>query len=209
MSPTTALPRPTATLVNEFLDEWHQSPKMEHYRFQERSIELLFNSLCPQNTDIEQILLKVSVLNDFYSTQIFGTYPVAKHILSIQTDTRLAQGDHSLVDAMASVSINGKARNFYSFASKYCSHHRPKDFAIFDFFVEKLLCEYQATDRFGAFSKRELRSYPTFIQAIKGFRTHYQLESFSLREIDIFLWLAGKRWFPRSYGKPVRAKAGT
>ena len=38
------------------------------------------------NTDICEILLKVSVLNDFYSTNIFGTYKVAENIQNLKID---------------------------------------------------------------------------------------------------------------------------
>ena len=41
------------------------------------------------NTSIENILIKCSVLNDFYSTNIFKVYPVAVHILDLDIDDRL------------------------------------------------------------------------------------------------------------------------
>jgi hypothetical protein len=31
---------------------------------------------------------------------------------------------------------------------------------------------------------------------------HYALKRFSWRQIDVFLWLAGKDSFPRKYGNP-------
>ena len=73
------------------------------------------------------ILLKVAALNDFYSTNIFSVYPVAKHILSLNIDDRLMTGDVALVSDIQKVTINGVEKNFYSFATKYCSHHRPLD----------------------------------------------------------------------------------
>ena len=56
-----------------------------------------FFELIPKNEDISDILLKVATLNDFYSTNIFSVYPLAKHILSIDIDERLRQGDVALV----------------------------------------------------------------------------------------------------------------
>ena len=173
--------------------------ELENYRLQEASLALLFHSFCPENDKIEHVLLKVSALNDFYSTNIFDTYSVAKHILSKQIDARLKAIDYSLVNEIAMISLKGKPRNFYSFASKYCSHHKPDRYPIYDSYVEKMLTHYEAEDKFGGFDKAELKSYERFIQIIEKFRLFYGLEKYSLREIDNFLWLAGKEWFPRNY----------
>lgn len=159
---------------------------------------LLFREFCPRNTDIVHILLKVSALNDFYSTNIFDTHAVARHIAHAQVDERISEGDPSLVNELANVTIGGKTRSFYSFASKYCNHHNPNAFPIYDSYVEKMLCYFQAKDSFGKFRKADLRDYRHFVSAIHGFRLHYGLDKFSLREIDIYLWLAGKDSFRRS-----------
>ena len=102
-------------------------------------MDKLFFTLCPENTDMSDILLKVAALNDFYSINIFSVYPVAKHILSLGIDDRLKTGDVALVSDIQRVTINGVEKNFYSFATKYCSHHRPLDFPIYDSYVEKVL----------------------------------------------------------------------
>ena len=81
----------------------------------------------PSNEEISDILLKVATLNDFYSTNIFSVYPVAEHILSLKIDERLRQGDVTLVNEIQNVTINGVTRKFYSFSTKYCSHHNPKN----------------------------------------------------------------------------------
>jgi hypothetical protein len=41
----------------------------------------------------------------------------------------------------------------------------------------------------------------SFVQIIMAFQKFYGLGNFSLRQIDIFLWLAGKEIFPRTYSK--------
>jgi hypothetical protein len=192
--------RPTSVLATEYLHQWNNSERLENYRLQEASLSLLFRSFCPDNTKIEHVLLKVSVLNDFYSTNIFDTYSVARHIVERDIDERLVSGDESLVNEIAQVPVRGKTKNFYSFASKYCSHHKPTSYAIFDSFVEKMLLHYKAVDSFGDFSKSDLRDYSQFMGIIVSFRGFYKLEQLSLRDIDIFLWLAGKECFPRKYG---------
>jgi len=179
---------PTSDLLSEYLTKWEQ---LENYRLQEASLGLLFHSLCPENKKIEHVLLKVSALNDFYSTNIFDTYSVAKHILTTDIDDRLKKDDHSLVNDIAQISIKNKTINFYSFASKYCSHHKPTSYPIFDSFVEKMLLHFKSADNFDTFDKVDLKSYGRFIKVIRSFQSFYNLDKFTLREIDIFLWLAG------------------
>jgi hypothetical protein len=189
-------PRPEASLISECLTQWST---LENYRLQEESLGLLFRDFCPLNERIEHVLLKVSALNDFYSTNIYDTYSVAKHILDQNVDARLEATDLTLVNSIARVSLKGKVKNFYSFASKYSSHHKPKDYPIFDFYVERMMLHYRATDAFAAFSKDDLREYPKFIAVIREFRRFYGLEAFSLKEVDVFLWIVGKEFFKRSY----------
>ena len=110
------IPTPSKEQVECYLAKWDQ---LENYTLQEEALDKLFFQLCPVNTDITDILLKVTALNDFYSTNIFSVYPVAKHILSLEIDPRLKAGDVTLVDDIKVITINGKERNFYSFASKY------------------------------------------------------------------------------------------
>jgi len=193
-------PKPSQSLLARYLGKWQQ---LENYRLQEDSLSLLFKKLCPKNKALEHILLKVSTLNDFYSTNIFDTYSVAKHILKKNIDVKLKSNNYSLVNDLAKVEIRGKVRNFYSFASKYCSHHKPDAFPIYDSFVELMLLHYQSASNFAAFKKHELKDYSRFIEIVRGFRKFYKLEKFTLREIDVFLWLAGKEYFPRNYKRGI------
>ena len=136
---------PNQSIVKSYLDIWET---LENYTLQESSLSLLFNTLCPNNTEIESILLKVSALNDFYSTNIYDTTTVSKHILECDIDLRLADGDISIVNEIAPVEIKGKVRNFYSFASKYCSHHNPEIYPIYDSYVEKMLMHFKKRDKY-------------------------------------------------------------
>lgn len=187
---------PTPEIVNQLLTEWQS---LNNYVLQEKSLALLFNTFCPQNTNIEHVLLKVSALNDFYSTNIFNKYAVARHIISLNIDPLLANSDKALVNMLALVPIGGKVRNFYSFASKYCSHHRSADYPIYDQYVEKMLMHFGKVDRFLKFTKPELKQYERFLEIILAFRNHYGLTGFSLRQIDVYLWLGGKKAFPPKY----------
>ena len=61
---------------------------MENYVNQEKALNKLFFDLCRRNDNIEDILIKCSTLNDFYSTNIFDIHSVAKHILELNIDSR-------------------------------------------------------------------------------------------------------------------------
>ncbi|EGU9031304.1 hypothetical protein GA076_24055 [Vibrio parahaemolyticus] len=187
---------PSIDIVKGYLELWHT---LESYTLQEKSLENLFKKFCPQNDKIEDVLLKVSALNDFYSTNIYDTYSVSKHILGLSIDEKLNQGCLGLVDEVAPIEIKGKTRRFYSFATKYCSHHKPNDNPIYDSYVEKMLMHFKRRDSFCQFKKDDLKNYRMFVQIIKEFSRYYSLEEFSLREIDIYLWLAGKKHFPNRY----------
>jgi len=199
-------PMPSETEVNKYLERWDS---LENNSLQEKALDKLFFSLSPHNTAIDDILIKASCLNDFYSTNVFSIFAVAKHILSIKDfDKRLNAGELSLVSEIANVPNLG--RTFYSFSSKYCSHHRPLLFPIFDSYVEKTLFFFthkKSIHHLSEVSKNEfgkhIRNYNTFVDLIFAFRTAYGLEKYSIKEIDKYLWLLGKEYFPKKYEKKI------
>ena len=93
-------------IVIKYLNKWDS---LENYVLQENALDKLFFKVYPSNTDIHDILIKCSSLNDFYSTNIFSIFPVAKHILNLNIDDRLKQGDTTLVNDIANVTIANKA----------------------------------------------------------------------------------------------------
>ena len=190
---TGRVPVPSKKSIRKHLARWEAEEK---YTLPVGALSLLFADLCPQNTDMESVLLKVCALNDLFSTSIYDTYTVSKHILDLDIDARLQKPDLRLVNDIAEVNLNGKMWRFYSFASKYCSHHQPDSYPIYDSFVDKMLKHYRKTDNFEKFANKELKDYPRFIEIIESLRKHYEVAEFSLRELDIFLWLAGKDNFP-------------
>lgn len=195
---TIDVPRPSPVQVNYYLGAWDE---LENYRLQEEALDKLFFELCPENKKISDVLLKVAALNDFYSTNIFSVFPVAKHILSLDIDERLRAGDVSLVPDMQNVTINGVKKIFYSFATKYCSHHNPLGYPIYDYYVEKILCYFRDCDHYASFRTPELKSYKQFKNNLIAFRAYYGLEQYNLKEMDKYLWQLGKQYFPRYYGK--------
>ncbi len=191
------LPTPCEREMTKYLSEWET---LENYTLQEKALNKLFLETYNTNTAIEDILVKVAALNDFYSTNIFSIYPVAKHIASMNIDIRLKEGDLSLVNEIAKVeSIEGKEHNFYSFATKYCSHHQPDKYAIYDSYVEKVLKYFRGTDGFHDFKDTDLKDYNCFFETLQQFKKYYGLSKYTLKELDRYLWLLGKKYFPKNY----------
>ena len=188
--------KPSASEVEKYLKSWKN---LKNYKLQEDALDKLFFELLPSNEEISDILLKVATLNDFYSTNIFSVYPVAEHILSLKIDERLRQGDVTLVNEIQNVTINGVTRKFYSFSTKYCSHHNPNEYPIYDSYVEKVLKYFRKTDKFSKFKNADLKDYQKFKNIIIAFREYYGLEEFNLKEIDQCLWQLGKEYFPNKY----------
>ena len=190
------IPRPSKEEVIKYLNKWDS---LENYVLQENALDKLFFNIYPKNTDINDILIKCSSLNDFYSTNIFSIFPVAKHILNLNIDVRLKSGDTSLVNDIANVTIGNKKLCFYSFATKYCSHHFPTLYPIYDSFVEKVLIYFKKKDCFADFKTFDLKDYSKFKSILIKFQEFYHIQEFNLKDIDRYLWQLGKDYFPKKY----------
>ena len=185
---------PSPKEVVEYEQKWNT---LVDYVNQENALNKLFFNLCPENKDMSDILIKCSSLNDFYSTNIFKVHNVAKHFLNQKIDERLAVGDLNLVMDLANIEINGKRFFFYSFATKYCSHHRPDIYPIYDSYVNKLLKYFRNRDGFMAFKESNLKEYSSYYNIIQSFKSFYGLQAFSVKQIDKYLWQLGKEAFNR------------
>lgn len=93
----------------------------------------------------------------------------------------------SLVEEIAHVKVGRDQveRTFYSFATKYCSHHQPSKYAIYDNYVEKVLIFFKNRDHFCDFKNKDLKDYPKF----------------TLKEIDKYLWQLGKEYYNKTQKK--------
>lgn len=195
--PSNIIATPSASEVEKYLRAWDS---MENYRLQESALNKLFFELAPQNDNIENILIKAATLNDFYSTNIFSIYPVAQHILSLDVDRRLRDHDLSLVSDISHVIFpSGKVKKLYSFATKYCSHHKPDVYPIYDDYINKILRYYRDIDGFSNFTNEMLLDYLSFNTILHDFQLFYKLEKYTLKEIDQYLWQLGKANFPKKY----------
>lgn len=193
------IPRPSKKEVEQYLKLWDSQ---ENYILQESSLRKLFSKTYPLNNDLDDVLIKVCSLNDFYSTNILSPFTIAKHIVALKIDDNLLEDDLKIVNKIADVKMNGgRIFHFYSFATKYCSHHKPTVYPIYDSYVEKMLKYFRKKDTINDFLDKDLKLYTRYREILMNFRKYYNLESFDLKQIDKYLWQAGKKYFPKNFKK--------
>jgi hypothetical protein len=164
----------------------------------EEALQELFGQY-PHNSQHAQVLLKVTALNTFYSTQIPlyheskpTIFDVAEHIVALDIDSDLEQGDDGLVSRLAKTEVPRKrVYVYYSFATKYCSWHNPNAYPIFDGHVYAYLCHLMKHDCLDRFRLDDLWDYPILKKVIKEFQERNQLGDFTFKDIDKFLYLQG------------------
>lgn len=125
---------------------------------------------------------------------------------------------------------NDDEREYFSFATKFCSHHDPsgKLFPIYDQFVADLLCSYSKANIPGVknrkfydysriaklednitgqavLTKDKLKHAKVFKDVVEQFQLKYDLEDFSFKQIDRFLWQYGKEYY---FDMKKRKKSG-
>lgn len=186
---------PSVRELEGYLAKWDT---LNVYVEHEAALEMLFrgDSEFSRNTSLRHIIVKCAVLNDFYSTNIYRIEPVAKHIASIDKfDERLLSGDRTLVAEIAQAK---DVKNFnYSFATKYCSHHQPELYPIYDRYVADVLVFLKRKyPNILKFKNRDgLKDYDTFVEAIEAVRDNFGLQGYSFKDIDRYLWQLGKDFY--------------
>jgi hypothetical protein len=180
--------KPSIELVQEYINKFDSNRDLV---IVEETLSELFGKY-PDNRSLRDVLIKATILNSLYSTNIFAIVRVAEHIVQKNIDAKLRDGSPELVDEIARIEIREETRNNYSFATKYCHWHQPELYPIYDSYVDNLLWRYRKQDGFMTFTQAELRQYPRYKQIIEGFKDHYGLLQFKFKELDKFLWVYGR-----------------
>lgn len=154
----------------------------------------LFGKCFPYNKSLEDVLIKCTLLNDFYQTNIIDKYTVAEHIIKVNNiDTRLKDADLSLIDEIADVRFKDITRRLYSFATKYCHFHQPNIYPIYDKNVDEALWYFSKIGYIKqVFKRNDLKDYRTFKEIINNFRDFNKLSDLKYAELDKYLWKFGK-----------------
>jgi hypothetical protein len=164
----------------------------EKYKVIEEALRELFSSY-PLNTNPGHVLLKVVALNRLYSAGVLAVEALADHIYQNgeEIDLALNSGDSSAIDKISRIRIQGREFSFFSFATKYCNWHRHEIYPIYDSRVDQYLWSLQKHSRFSAdFEHRAdiCKDYTRFLEIMNDLKGYYELQSFTFKEIDKFLW---------------------
>ena len=167
----------------------------------ESAIRQLFKKDYTDNKDIKKVYVKVTVLNDTYSTRLSNEDKVKLSEILVKHASEISGSkyDPKIVNTLCQEAKPIIGQEPYSFISKYCSHENEELYPIFDSYVELMLKWYRKKDKKKEFDFNDTeltkRDYDTFRKIILGFKKAFEISK-SLKEIDEFLWTAGKRFFP-------------
>jgi len=164
----------------------------DRYPFAEKIIK---DEFIKDDQSVEQVYKKVVLLNSLYSTNIYATFDVALNISKIKNfNKRVESGDLTLVDEIRKNLIGDSLKDFYSFSTKYCHHHNPKKYPIYDSFVEEMLidylCELEPENRI---YQTKMKKYEYFKLNIDHLAELWELsDEYFYAKLDKFLWQKGK-----------------
>lgn len=172
------------------------------YKAEERVLVAIFADY-PQ-FDFAELMTRVTLLNQFYSTAISDIRGVVNHILEVpNVEDRLVAGDISVVDEIAKVSHRGKVWHHNSFASKFANFHNPDAFPIMDSLVLDLFCRLRRKGFFQIntkFSHDGLRKdYAKYVEVYREFITLSGMDKLThngqplnYKAVDNYLWASRK-----------------
>lgn len=188
---------------------------IERFKTEEKTKENILRRVFEtysKNTNPEEVLLKVTLLNAYYSTFLNNSRPnrsaetqQKKQTVDIETMADLIVGakefDALLAEETPEVAVDylrGICReeynDIYSFASKYCNWHFPEKYPIVDRYSKGVLyyLNRDETYRFcDPFKQSELSGYGFFCKVFRAFQQKYA-DGYSVKDTDAFLWEFGK-----------------
>jgi hypothetical protein len=129
------------------------------------------------------------MLNELYKTRVrdIDVKALAHHIAGLGVDTLLAAGSPKAADLI--MHCPG-VKQYFSFASKYCSWHNPSAYPNYDSNVDDCLWWYRIHDNFTTYC-RDKYDYVEFLRIVSSFRTFYGVGAFTFKQLDKFLLAQG------------------
>ena len=180
---------PTPELVKEYVDKFDNDNNRSDY-FKDSAIIKLFEKF-PNNTELDEVLAKVTLLNAFYSTQILDMdlLNVSRDIVALNIDSSI-RGDNIDIDVVNRIAYDDRRlyqRKLYSFASKYCSFHNPERFPIADSYSKGMLyymnnCEDTRFHFFTqGFTQNDLNNYYNYCKDFQPYMQEQDMVQFCLQ----------------------------
>ena len=173
--------------INRFIKE-HEA----RYGWYDGAIQSLIDAF-PSNSDYDSVLNKVVVINRLYSTSIYDVDGTAQKILQLDFDTRVAEGDLSLVHDIANPDPKfSKNTNYtYSFATKYCNWHAKESYPIFDSVVRRVISRYNREHQFSEIRVKDYWNYESWKQIVDDITDVLNIQDYRYKKADKYLWALG------------------
>lgn len=151
----------------------------------------------PTNVDMLAVLLKFTILNGLYRTNIFDIKKIADHIYRLAAEENLdaiiKSGNLEAVNKIRlghGIPDNKKEHNFYSFATKYCHFSNPKYYPIYDQYVEKAIMKLRKDNYIQFPNQEDLKNPQAFRDIIYQIIQKFELED--CQKADRALWRYGQ-----------------
>jgi hypothetical protein len=145
--------------------------------------------------DMQSCLIKVGLLDRFFSTNVYSVPKMAKHISKILT-RRPAPAGIALVEEISQFAhARGRIRRQVSFAAKFCHLFVDPDIPLYDSRAVSALAQLAKKQ-----SVPMATPYSTFHSTFFSVRNGLTFD-ISVRELDHFLWIAGSYVLWRNNGK--------
>jgi len=187
------------TIIQELSDLFFNTEEQYFYEV-ESTLRAVFLAY-PQNVTFNDVLIKATLLNSLYYTQIYSITTISQHICDLQIDTKINVNNITAVDDIRiGHGIGGqKERDFYSFATKYLHFHKPDNFPIYDQLVKRFLSKLNKEIQFHSrFTQNDLLDYSLFKSVIDSLNASLNIPNFGYREFDKGLWVYSKYLFKRN-----------
>lgn len=175
---------------------------LSDYAEEERILQQIFPMF--PNFKIGEVLARITLLNQFYSTAIMDIRSVANHIFGVHdVEQRLNSGDLSVVGDIAKVQHGVRIWNHASFASKFANFHNNDAFPILDRLVLDVFCRLRRLGFFQRntkFDEASLRAnYVQYVDVYNEFidlsgigSIVYNGAHLNYKQIDNYLWASRK-----------------
>lgn len=175
------------------IDAARQLYKMLPQGQQKNKILLTLKNQFPDKLDPDATLLKVVVLNQFYSTYVMAVDRMTTWILQIMDKETQAVAEVELVEQIAALPMTPKQkgpRNHTSFASKFAHFFIDTErFPIFDSSAVGMIKIHLGRN---ACIEDKDHEYSAYFKNFNSLRRRTQLPlSYTYEDLDRYLWLAG------------------
>lgn len=177
--------RPTRELILNTVADSDDS-----YKAYDRAILKMIAAM-PSCGTYEDCLVKVTVINKLYATNILDVHSMALKIAELDFDRRCKMGDLTLVHDVAQHRYGNNKNYNYSFATKFCCFHSPGAFPIFDSVVRYCTAKLNRHWKFSPIRVYQYWEYDLWKQHIDCFRSFAQADDLDYKTVDKFLWLCG------------------